>query len=127
MEMEKEPLVSIVINNYNKAPYIEECLQSVLNQTYTNWEIIFWDDDSTDDSLNTARYFMQKFEVNKVVMYCTSETMMSGFKLNVPLGVTRWLAVKQCQGKYIAFLDSDDVWKEHKLENQVEYMEGIYF
>lgn len=129
------PLVSVVINNYNKREYIRECLQSVVDQTYKNWEIIFWDDNSTDGSVAEA------WEFRKTVLKATMEYGDDLYKkmrvfqtyraflydeVNVPLGVTRWAAVQNCKGKYIAFLDSDDFWYKDKLELQVKIMEEQY-
>jgi teichuronic acid biosynthesis glycosyltransferase TuaG len=113
-----EPLISVLINNYNKGKYLEECLQSVLDQTYTNWEIIFWDDNSTDDSWEIAENFEVKNKLmRKMFMYCTEAEL--GDRLNITLGQGRWLAVKKCDGKYIAVLDSDDKWDKDKLEWQI--------
>lgn len=124
------PLVSVVINNYNKKPYIEECLQSVFNQTYKEYEIIFWDDNSTDGSgdlvwdIRKMRSPISPFNF-KILSTCSDAIPYEGIKL--PLGVTRWLAVQECKGKYIAFLDSDDKWSNVKLERQVAFMESYSY
>lgn len=128
------PLVSVVINNYNKRGYIQKCLQSVVDQTYKNWEIIFWNDNSTDGSEAEAWEFrktVSKFSIygndlfKKMRIYETCG-FFSYDDINLPLGVTRWAAVQNCKGEYIAFLDSDDFWYEDKLELQVKTMEEQY-
>lgn len=104
-------LVSIVMPNYNAAKYVEETLRCVLAQTYTNWELLFVDDCSTDDSvaiverLNDPRIKILRNEKN------------SG------AAASRNYALRQAQGRYVAFLDSDDVWAADKLEKQVAFMQ----
>lgn len=106
----EEGLVSIIMPSYNTAPYIKQTIQSVLNQTYTNWELIIVDDcstDNTDEVLkgindNRIRYF--KNEVN------------SG------AAASRNIALREAKGQWIAFLDSDDLWLPTKLERQIEFM-----
>ncbi len=119
--------ISVIINNYNKKPYLKRCLDSVLDQTYENWEIIFWDDNSTDDSWNMAtEYFKEKIEDNLLLLkrfkvYKTCWEIKGEHEVDLPLGVVRWLAVKQelVKGDYIAFLDADDYWHPRKLEKQM--------
>lgn len=107
---EQNELVSIIMPSYNTAPYIRETVESVLNQTYTNWELLIVDDCSTDDTdkvladLSDDRIRIYKNEVN------------SG------AAVSRNKALREAKGKWIAFLDSDDLWKPEKLEKQLAFM-----
>jgi glycosyltransferase involved in cell wall biosynthesis len=104
-------LVSIIINCYNGEKYLREAIDSIYAQTYENWEIIFWDNGSTDRSAEIAKSFDQRLR------YCfTVDT--------TPLGAARNLALKKTKGKYIAFLDCDDIYLPEKLEKQVQLMEG---
>lgn len=108
-------LVSIIMPSYNTASYIDQTIESVLKQTYQNWELIIIDDcskDNTDDVVgkyNDARIIYKK---NKV---------------NLGAAVSRNRALKIAKGRWIAFLDSDDLWYPTKLEEQIIFMEENYY
>ena len=105
-----EGLVSIIMPSYNTAPYIEETIQSVLNQTYTNWELIIVDDcstDNTDEVLET---------IKDDRIRCFKNEKNSG------AAVSRNKALREAKGQWIAYLDSDDLWMPEKLEKQIEFM-----
>jgi len=104
--MNAQPLVSVVMNCYNGERYLRDAIDSVYSQTYTNWEIIFWDNASTDRTAEIA----QSYD-NKLRYFRSDETTV--------LGKARVNASKQVQGDYIAFLDADDLWLEKKLEQQI--------
>jgi len=103
-------LVSIIMPSYNTAAYIGESIKSVLNQTYVNWELIIVDDCSTDNtdevvaSINDGR-----------IRYIENEK-------NSGAAVSRNRALREAKGRWIAFLDSDDLWTSDKLEKQVAFM-----
>lgn len=101
------PLVSVVINCFNGEAYLKEAIDSVYAQTYSNWEIIFWDNCSTDKSADIAKSYGNK------VRYFRAE-------FTTPLGEARNLALKQAQGEFIALLDSDDIWLPEKLSKQID-------
>ena len=105
--MNAQPLVSVVMNCYNGERYLRDAIDSVYAQTYTNWEIIFWDNASTDRTAEIA----QSYD-NKLRYFRSDETTV--------LGKARANASKQVQGDYIAFLDADDLWLESKLEQQID-------
>jgi len=107
--------VSIITPLYNNEKYIDECILSVLNQTYKRWEMIIVDDKSTDDSLKIAKEISKKNSKIKV------------FSLNVNEGaaIARNLAIKEAKGRYIAFLDSDDIWHKEKLNIQIGIMKKL--
>lgn len=104
--MSKQPLVSIIMNCFNGEQFIKKAIDSVYAQTYHNWEIIFWDNASTDESYNIAKRY---------------DTKIKKFKseINVSLGEARNKAVKYATGEWLAFLDVDDVWLPKKLELQL--------
>jgi glycosyltransferase involved in cell wall biosynthesis len=106
-----EPLVSIVMNCYNSDLFLKEAIDSVYAQTYSNWEIVFWDNASTDESATIAKSYDQQLR------YFLAEN-------NTPLGEARNLALKKVSGKYVSFLDCDDLYLPEKLESQVRQMEG---
>lgn len=106
-----EGLVSVIMPSYNTAPYIEETIQSVLNQTYTNWELIIVDDcstDNTDEVLETIK--------DDRIRYFKNEK-------NSGAAVSRNKALREAKGQWIAYLDSDDLWMPEKLEKQIRFME----
>ena len=107
-----DKLVSIVMPSFNMASYIAESIRSVLNQTYTNWELIIVDDCSTD---NTAE-IVSSFNDSRI-RYFKNEK-------NSGAAISRNLAFREARGEYVAFLDSDDLWREDKLEKQIHFMES---
>jgi len=102
----KYPLVSVVINCYNGERFLKEAIDSVYSQSYNNWEIIFWDNSSTDNSSLIAKSYD-----NRLRYYYN--------KNNVPLGEARNKAVTFCKGDFICFLDTDDIMCPNKLECQL--------
>lgn len=107
-EMRKKyPFVSVVMNCYNGEKFLREAIESVYRQTYKNWEIIFWDNCSTDQSSVIAKSF------NKKLKYFKSNNTSI-------LGEARVAAVNKAKGDFIAFLDSDDLWMQDKLKYQIE-------
>ena len=107
-----EGLVSIIMPSYNAARFIGESINSVLLQTYSNWELLIVDDCSKDNSVEVVRKFAN---IDKRVVLFSLEK-------NVGAAAARNVAIEHAQGQYIAFLDSDDVWDEYKLEKQLASM-----
>lgn len=105
-------LVSIIMPNYNSARFIEESINSVINQTYKNWELIICDDNSTDNSKDIAKNYESGDQRIKVIQ--------NKFKKGAP--GARNSCIEFSSGKYIAFLDSDDIWYPNKLDLQVSFM-----
>jgi glycosyltransferase involved in cell wall biosynthesis len=103
-----KPLVSIIINCYNGEKYLRNTLESVFEQTYNNWEIIFWDNQSTDDSRRI--FFEYASDPRLRYFYASKHTLL--YK-------ARNLALSRAKGELIAFLDTDDWWLPDKLEKQV--------
>lgn len=108
-----EELVSIIMPSYNCGEYVEETIRSVQAQTYKNWELIFVDDCSNDDTIKKVSEFRNQDP--RIRMYQN--------KLNSGAAVTRNNALQEANGRWIAFLDSDDLWEPTKLEKQVAFME----
>ena len=109
-KVEDYGLVSIIMPNYNSEKYLQETIQSVLDQTYQNWELIFVDDCSTDKSLEIVQSF-----VDERIRVFQNDT-------NSGAAISRNYALKVARGKWIAFLDSDDLWESEKLVKQLNYM-----
>ena len=105
------PAVSVIMNCLNSSRDLREAMDSIMAQTFTDFEIVFWDNGSTDESPAIAMSYGEK------VRYFRGET-------TVPLGAGRNLALAQARGRYIAFLDCDDIWRPRKLELQVGLFEA---
>ncbi len=98
-----QPLVSVIMNCYNSDTYLKEAIDSVLAQTYTNWEIIFWDNQSTDKSAEIVK----SYDDERIkYFYAPKHTL---------LGEARNLAVEKANGEWIGFLDCDDIWDKDKI------------
>lgn len=112
-------LVSVIMPTYNCGKYISESIESVINQTITDWEIQIVDDCSTDNTAEVLKPYLEKYR--NIHYYCLPE--------NGGPAVARTEAIKRATGKYCAFLDSDDLWVPEKLEKQIAFMEtmGITF
>ncbi|USD61517.1 glycosyltransferase family 2 protein [Vibrio sp. SCSIO 43140] len=111
MNSQHLPLVSIVIPNFNCLDYLPQCLQSIEQQTFVDYEIIFVDDGSTDGS---REYLAELAALRPYVSVWHSD--------RIGPGAARNLAVRQAKGDYIAFLDADDTWTHSKLAEQVAFM-----
>lgn len=111
----KRPKVSVCIASYNHAEYLEEMLDSVLAQTFQDFEIVIADDGSKDNSLEILENYSKKFSRIKVLTHPSNE--------NKGISPTINLAIENAAGEYIAFIGSDDVWYDYKLEKQAEIFE----
>ena len=104
-------LVSIIMPNYNGSDYIKEAIDSIVAQTYRNWELIVVDDCSKDDSLT----ILQQYEDDRIRILKNTE--------NSGAAVSRNNAIAVAKGRWIAFLDSDDSWGQDKLARQLAFMQ----
>ena len=111
--MYKSNLVSIIMPNFNCGVYISQSIESVLAQTYTDWELLIVDDCSTDESYEIALKYADK----------DSRVKVSRNEKNSGAAFSRNKALELAQGEFIAFLDSDDLWVEDKLEKQIFFMQ----
>lgn len=105
-------LVSIITPSYNSKLFIKETIKSVIEQTYTKWEMIIVDDCSTDNSKEIISQFVK--DDNRIKLFNN--------KKNIGAAKTRNKAIDFAKGNYIAFLDSDDLWNPEKLELQLAFM-----
>lgn len=103
-------LISIIMNCYNGEEFIKRAVNSIVNQTYQNWELIFWDNNSTDNSSKILKSFS-----DKRIKYFFSNKYEKLYK-------ARNLALKMAKGNFISFLDVDDTWENKKLELQLNDM-----
>ena len=117
--MQDYGLVSIITPTWACADFIAETIMSIQCQTYQNWELLIQDDCSKDNTLEVVKPFM---ETDKRINYeCNPE--------NSGAAITRNNALRRAKGRWIAFLDSDDLWSEDKLEKQLRFMvkNGYHF
>ena len=109
-----EDLVSIITPCYNSCKFISETIESVINQSYTNWEMLICDDCSNDNSAEIIK------------MYSNKDERIRYLRTSTPSGsptLPRNICIKEANGRFIAFLDSDDIWKESHLENLLRLFE----
>lgn len=110
------PLVSVVMPNYNSEKYIQEAIESIINQTYDNWELIIIDDNSKDNSWNIIKSYSEKD--NRIRAYKNPKNMKIAKTRNEGLNRVSNTA------KYIAVMDSDDVSMNTRIEKQVDFLEN---
>lgn len=111
-------IISIITPCYNASNFIHNTIESVINQTYKNWEMIIVDDCSTDNSAQIIKEYSKK------------DARIKYLKTDKPSGspaLPRNIAIEMAKGKYIAFLDSDDIWLPTKLEEQIEFAEKKHY
>ena len=106
------PLISVIMPLYNCEKYILQAVESVVAQTYKNWELIIVDDCSTDTSLDLVQKYVSDSRVKLIAS-----------SLNEGAARARTIALGKVTGSYVAYMDSDDVWLPNKLERQLKYME----
>ena len=109
--MEK-PLVSIITPSFNCEKFIAKTILSVQNQTYKNWEMIIVDDCSSDETVSIIKEISS--QDNRIQLF--------QLDTNSGTGIARNTAIDKAMGKYIAFLDADDLWKPLKLELQIDFL-----
>ncbi|WP_286409833.1 glycosyltransferase family 2 protein [Myroides marinus] len=107
-------MVSIIMPSYNASKFIGESIESVLNQTYQDWELLITDDCSKDNSREIIESYILKD--NRIKLY--------QLPINGGAAVARNHSINKARGKYIAFLDSDDIWSSTKLEEQIAFMQS---
>ena len=112
--MKKEELVSIVVPVYNAEKFLKDTIQTVLEQTYPNWELLLVDDCSNDNSVDIIKEYVKD---DKRIRLLKNEK-------NSGAALTRNHGIKEAKGTYLCFLDADDLWEKEKLEKQLKFMKG---
>ena len=113
MANKKEKKIDIILPNFNSSGYIKETIKSIIDQTFKNWKLIIVDDCSD----KKTRTLLKKFSKNKRIK-------IYWLKKNKGAGYCRNYAIKKSKSPYLAFIDSDDIWKKDKLETQLRFMEN---
>lgn len=111
--MNNNPLISIIISYYKKKKYIKKTLNSILRQSYKNFELIFVYDQENKKDLKFIKNLLKKFKKTKLIIN----------KKNIGVAKSRNLAIKFCRGKYISFIDADDIWLKNKLKVHLLFMQ----
>ena len=111
--MDTNPLVSVITPCYNAESFIAETIKSVINQTYTNWEMLICDDCSTDNSAKIIKSFCQR---DDRIKYLKTDCNTGG------PSIPRNVAISNSKGDYLAFLDADDIWLPTKLAVQMNFV-----
>ena len=112
MHKKQTDLVSIIMPTYNCGKFIGETIDSILKQTYTNWELLITDDCSNDNTEKVVKKYMKDKRIKYTI-----------FDSNKGPAAARNNSMKLAKGKYMAFLDSDDLWTSDKLEKQLKFMQ----
>lgn len=112
IDIDTSPLVSVITPLYNAERFISETIKSVQNQTYTNWEMIIVNDQSSDKGVELVKVFQKDDE--RIILLENDK--------NEGAAVSRNKAIEAAKGRFIAFLDSDDLWLPEKLDTQVKFM-----
>lgn len=107
-------MISIVTPVYNAASFIRQTIEMVKAQTYTDWELILVDDGSKDNSLEVIEAYLKEMPDERIRLIKKGK--------NEGAALTRNRGIQEAKGRYIAFLDADDVWLRHKLQRQMEFM-----
>lgn len=107
---DKDNLISIIMPAYNSAKYIRNAIKSVQRQTYDNWELIIVDDCSSDNTVE----IIEELDEKRIRLFVNEK--------NSGAAISRNRALREAKGRWIAFLDSDDIWENTKLEEQLNFM-----
>ena len=103
--------VEIVLPNYNSAPYLEETINTIINQTFKNWKLTIVDGNSNIETQKILKKYIDHPNINVIRL-----------KKNKRAGFCRNLAIRNSKSDYIAFIDSDDIWEKEKLSQQLDFM-----
>lgn len=112
-----QDIVSIITPMYNADKYIEETILSVINQSYQNWEMIIVDDNSTDNSCEIVEAYQRKDQ--RIILTSNKYTKGAAGSRNTAISLSK--------GRFIAFLDSDDLWTSNKLDKQIHFMQKMNY
>ncbi len=113
LEFDHKPEVSIITCTYNRAKYLDNCIQSIISQTFLDWELIVVDDGSEDNTFEIVNSYLVKF---RNIRYLKHQNRQAGYARNA--------GIQASFGKYITFLDSDDTYKPNHLESRLEFMKA---
>ena len=108
--------ISIIIPYFKKKEFFKRTIRSLQKQSYRNFEVILIYDDNDKSDLKFINYSMKKIKNKKIIIN----------KKNLGAGISRNIGIKKSQGKFIAFLDADDIWHKDKIKKQINFMKQIF-
>lgn len=120
-------LVSIIMLSHDGGRYVEETVRSVISQTYQNWEIIFMDDSSKDDTIAKMMDLMNESRVKTADGFCENRIKVTQNVIEKGYGASMNSALRDAKGRWIAFLNVGDIWEPNKLERQIAFMEENHY
>ncbi|QOV21338.1 glycosyltransferase family 2 protein [Anabaenopsis elenkinii] len=106
-----QPEISVILCTYNRESYLKNCIDSVINQTFKDWELLVVDDGSQDQTFELVDSYLQRLPNIRYLKH-----------RNRKLGYSKNIGIQSSLGNYITFIDSDDTYKSHHLESRLEYM-----
>lgn len=112
VQFEPQPEISIILPTYNRASYLEKCIDSIIGQTFQNWELMIIDDGSEDNTFEIVNLYLQK---HPNIRYLKHQNRKVGYARNA--------GIQASFGKYITFIDSDDTYKPNHLESRLKFMQ----
>jgi len=115
--MIEKPLISIIMNCYNSDEYLKIAINSAISQSYKNWELIFWDNQSSDESADIVKSYAK---IDDRIKYFYAP-------IHTPLGEARNLAIEKANGSWVCILDCDDIWHENKLQSSFNLLNKYEF
>ncbi len=121
--MEASGMVSVIMLSKNKAQYVEESVRSVMAQTYKNWELLFLDDNSKDDTISKMMSLKDEARIRRADYTVIDRIKVSKTVSDRGEALNRNSSLREARGRWIAFLDVGDVWAPDKLEKQIRFME----
>lgn len=121
--MEACGMVSIIMLSKNKAQFVEESVRSIMAQTYKNWELLFLDDNSKDDTISKMMSLKDEARIRRADYTVIDRIKVSKTVSDRGEAVNRNSSLREARGRWIAFLDVGDVWAPDKLEKQIRFME----
>ena len=110
--MENQPLISVIMPCYNMEAFVADSIRSVIGQSYPNWELLITDDASTDGTVDILKAFCEQDQ----------RILIEAKERNSGIADTRNRCIQRAQGRFLAFLDADDLWHPDKLERQLRFM-----
>jgi glycosyltransferase involved in cell wall biosynthesis len=113
IQFDPSPEISIVLCTYDREKYLDKCINSVINQTFTDWELLVVDDGSQDNTFEVVNPYVQKF---KNIRYLKHQNKKQCYAKNA--------GIQASFGKIITFIDSDDTYKPNHLEPRLEYLKS---
>ncbi|MBD2136869.1 glycosyltransferase family 2 protein [Anabaena sp. FACHB-1237] len=113
IQFDTKPEISVILATYNRSDYLRNCINSVIEQTFENWELVIVDDGSEDNTTEVVNSYLQEY---RNIRYIKHQNRKAAYARNA--------GIQASFGNYITFIDSDDTYKPHHLKSRLEFMQG---